>query len=117
MLDAGELGLQLVDQLEVAVANKQGFDSGCGNHVFQLGRFGAVVQGHESGAQCSRSVVGFNELVGVRLEHGHPVARLDTQVAQHAGQPSHALQLLAVGQPRVFKDENFLIGKHRARNA
>ena len=116
-LDAAELRFEFVHQIDVAVADEQHLTVGRGNHVFQFGRLGAVVERNERGAQCGRGVVGFDVLVAVGLKDGYAVARLYPLFPQAAGEPLDPLAQCAVGQAGALEGQDFLVGKHHAGNA
>ena len=77
--DGLEVGLDLVRQLEVALADEENLRLGVVAHVGELFLFGAIGQGHEDGAQLRAGVVDLDILHRVEGHHRDLVALGDAQ--------------------------------------
>ena len=115
-LHAGQFRAQLLDGIEIAVADEQDLGARGGDHVLQLGQLGAVVHRKEHAAERGSGIVGFHVVVRVGLQHRDAVAALDAERPQRVGETLDVLPELAVGEALVLEDQNLLVLEHRCRN-
>ena len=101
MGNRGEVRLDLVRQLEVALAGEQQLRLRVVAHVGELFLLGPIVQGNEDGAQLRHGIVDLNVLHRVEGHYRYLVALTDVHRLEPVGEAVHPLLHLRIG-PRAL---------------